>query len=57
MEGRSVSERTVTASAGFEIFPQGELRVAYECGLERDTQTAFVQIVGGKSWKPTGLRR
>lgn len=56
-EWRSVTERTVTAAAGLEIFPQGELRVAYERGLEHEAQTLFIQVVGGRSWKPTGLRR
>jgi hypothetical protein len=56
-EGDVVTERTVTGVAGIEIFPQGELRVAYEQGLEGGAQALFVQIVGGSSWKPTGLRR
>ncbi len=56
-EAQRITERTVTATAGLEIFPQGELRVAYERGLEQQADTLFVQIVGGSSWKPTGLRR
>lgn len=52
-----ISERTATGSAGLEVFPQGEVRVAYERGLEQHSQAFFVQIVGGTGWKPTGFRR
>jgi len=52
-----VTERTATGVLGLEIFPRGELRVAYERGFEARSEMLLFQIAGGTSWKPTGLRR
>ncbi len=52
-----VIARTLTGVLGLEIFPRGELRLAYERGLDDQNEMLLVQIAGGTSWKPTGLRR
>ncbi|HKY39015.1 MAG TPA: hypothetical protein VJN18_23920 [Polyangiaceae bacterium] len=52
-----VTARTLTGILGLEIFTRGELRLAYERGLDEQNEMLLVQIAGGTSWKPTGLRR
>jgi hypothetical protein len=50
-------DRRVAGGVGVEIFPQGEVRAVYEQSLDRDLRTVTVQLVGGSSFRPTGLRR
>jgi hypothetical protein len=52
-----VTARTLTGVLGLEIFARGELRLAYERGLDDQREMLLLQIAGGTSWKPTGLRR
>jgi hypothetical protein len=52
-----VTARTLTGVLGLEIFTRGELRLAYERGLDDQREMLLLQIAGGTSWKPTGLRR
>jgi hypothetical protein len=44
-------------TAGVEVFPQAEIRVAHLRSFESDLQTTYLQLVGGSIWQPTGLRR
>ena len=44
-------------TAGVEVFPQAEIRVAHLRSFESDVQTTYLQLVGGSIWQPTGLRR
>lgn len=55
--GPDVLERRFAGGAGVEIFPSGELRAVYEQSLDSDLRTVTLQIVGGSSFQPTGLRR
>jgi len=55
--GPDVLDRRVAGGAGVEIFPSGELRGVYEQSLDSDLRTVTLQIVGGSSFQPTGLRR
>lgn len=53
----TVLDRRVAAGGGVEIFPQGEVRAVYEHSLDTDFRTVTLQLVGGSSFQPTGLRR
>jgi hypothetical protein len=57
LEGANVAERRLAGGVGVEIFPQGEVRAVYEHGLDSDVRMMTLQLVGGSSFQPTGLRR
>jgi hypothetical protein len=57
LEGSATLDRRVTGGAGVEVFPQGEVRAVYERSLVSDLQMVTLQLVGGSSFQPTGLRR
>jgi hypothetical protein len=57
LEGASTFDRRVAGGAGIEIFPQGEVRAVYEHSFDSDIRTVTLQLVGGSSFQPTGLRR
>jgi hypothetical protein len=42
---------------GVEVFPEAEVRLVHGRGLKDDSRVSYLQIVGGSSWQPTGLRR
>jgi hypothetical protein len=53
----AVSDTAGAVTLGAEVFPNAEIRVAHLRSFESDTQTTFIQLVGGSIWQPTGLRR
>jgi|GEM_PF-5981912 len=57
LEGADTFDRRVAGGAGIEIFPQGEVRAVYEHSFDSDLRTVTLQLVGGSSFQPTGLRR
>lgn len=57
IEGADTFDRRVAGGAGIEIFPQGEVRAVYEHSFDSDIRTVTLQLVGGSSFQPTGLRR
>jgi hypothetical protein len=57
LAGSQTLDRRVAGGFGVEIFPQGEVRAVYEQSLNSDLRTVTVQLVGGSSFQPTGLRR
>jgi len=57
LAGPVVTDNVGAFTLGAELFPQAEIRVAHFRSFETDTQTTFIQIVGGSVWQPTGLRR
>jgi len=57
LEGANVADRRLAGGAGVEIFPQGEVRAVYEQSLDSDVRMVTLQLVGGSSFQPTGLRR
>ena len=57
LEGAVVTDNAGAASLGAEVFPQGEIRVAHLRSFETDSETTYIQLVGGSIWQPTGLRR
>ncbi|HEY0466217.1 MAG TPA: hypothetical protein VGC79_18530 [Polyangiaceae bacterium] len=57
LEGATTVDRRVTGGTAVEIFPHGEVRAIYEQSLDTDTRTVFLQLVGGSTFQPTGLRR
>jgi hypothetical protein len=57
LEDAQTLDRRVAGGAGVEIFPQGEVRAVYEQSLDSDIRMLTVQLVGGSSFQPTGLRR
>ena len=57
LEGSSTLDRRLVGGAGVEIFPQGEVRAVYEQSLDSDLRMVTLQLVGGSSFQPTGLRR
>ncbi|HVY27773.1 MAG TPA: hypothetical protein VHB79_14560 [Polyangiaceae bacterium] len=57
LQGSTTVDRRISAGAGVEIFPQGEVRAVYEQSLDSDLRTVTLQLVGGSSFQPTGLRR
>jgi hypothetical protein len=52
-----LGETTATLTLGAEVFPQAEVRVARLHRFDEPSDVTFVQIVGGSSFQPTGLRR
>ncbi|HWA72106.1 MAG TPA: hypothetical protein VG937_07230 [Polyangiaceae bacterium] len=50
-------DRRFTVGGGVEIFPQGEVRAVYEQSVESDARMVLLQLVGGSTFQPTGLRR
>jgi hypothetical protein len=56
-EGAVVTDNAAAASLGAEVFPHAEIRVAHLRSFESDSETTFIQLVGGSIWQPTGLRR
>ncbi|HEX2873741.1 MAG TPA: hypothetical protein VHP33_20940 [Polyangiaceae bacterium] len=57
LEGASALDRRLTGGAGVAVFPQGEVRAVYEHSLDSDIRMMTLQLVGGSSFQPTGLRR
>jgi hypothetical protein len=57
LEGTRASDRRIAAGAGVEIFPQGEMRAVYEQSFDSNVRMVSLQLVGGSSFQPTGLRR
>jgi hypothetical protein len=57
LEGSKTFDRSITAGAGVEVFSQGEVRAVYEQSLDSDIRMLTLQLVGGSSFQPTGLRR
>ena len=57
LEGTKTFDRRITGGAGVEIFTQGEVRAVYEQSLDSDIRMMTLQLVGGSSFQPTGLRR
>jgi hypothetical protein len=57
LEGASTLDRRLTGGAGVAVFPQGEVRAVYEHSLDSDIRMMTLQLVGGSSFQPTGLRR
>lgn len=57
LEGSTPVDRRISGGAGVEIFPQGEVRAIYEQSLDSDLRTVTLQLAGGSSFQPTGLRR
>ena len=57
LQGQKTFDRRLAGGAGVEIFPQGEVRAVYEQSLDSDIRMVTLQLVGGSSFQPTGLRR
>jgi hypothetical protein len=57
LENSTTLDRRISGGAGVEIFPQGEVRAVYEQSLDREIRSVTLQLVGGSSFQPTGLRR
>jgi hypothetical protein len=57
LEDSKVADRRLVGGVGVEIFPQGEVRAVYEQSLDSDVRMVTLQLVGGSSFQPTGLRR
>jgi hypothetical protein len=57
LEGSKTFDRRATGGVGVEIFPQGEVRAVWEQSFDTDIRTVTLQLVGGSSFQPTGLRR
>ena len=57
LEGASTLDRRLTGGAGVAVFPQGEVRAVYEHSFDSDIRMMTLQLVGGSSFQPTGLRR
>lgn len=52
-----ISDTAGAVTFGAEVFPQAEIRVTHLRSFETDSQTTYLQLVGGSIWQPTGLRR
>jgi hypothetical protein len=50
-------DRRFTVGGGVEVFPQGEVRAVYEQSVDSDARLVLLQLVGGSTFQPTGLRR
>ena len=57
LEGAHPLDRRVAGGGGVEVFPQGEVRAVYEQSLDTEVRLVTLQLVGGSSFQPTGLRR
>lgn len=57
LDGSDTLDRRLSGGAGVELFAQGELRAVYEQSLNSDIRSVTLQLVGGSSFQPTGLRR
>jgi len=53
----AISDTSGAITLGAEVFPQAEIRIAHLRSFESDSQTTYLQLVGGSIWQPTGLRR
>jgi hypothetical protein len=53
----TILDRRFTAGGGVEVFPQGEVRAVYEQSIDSDARMVLLQLVGGSTFQPTGLRR
>jgi hypothetical protein len=53
----AISDTSGGVTLGAEVFPQAEIRVTHLRSFETDSQTTYLQLVGGSIWQPTGLRR
>ena len=53
----TILDRRFTAGGGVEVFPQGEVRAVYEQSFDSDARMVLLQLVGGSTFQPTGLRR
>jgi hypothetical protein len=50
-------DRRVAAGGGVVVFPQGEVRAVYNQSLDLDDRSVIIELVGGSTFQPTGLRR
>jgi hypothetical protein len=57
LEGSKTLDRRIVGGAGVSVFEQGEIRAVYEQSLDSDIRMMTLQLVGGSSFQPTGLRR
>ena len=53
----AISDTSGAITLGAEVFPQAEIRVTHLRSFEAESQTTYLQLVGGSIWQPTGLRR
>jgi hypothetical protein len=57
LEDSQAVDRRLAGGGGVEIFPQGQVRAVYEQSLDSEVRMVTLQLVGGSSFQPTGLRR
>jgi hypothetical protein len=57
LEGSQSIDRRLAGGGGVEVFPQGQVRAVYEQSIDTDVRMVTLQLVGGSSFQPTGLRR
>lgn len=50
-------DRRIAAGGGVVVFPQGEVRAVYNQSLDLDDRSVVIELVGGSTFQPTGLRR
>ena len=56
LDGPTIEQRTLDAGAGVQVFPGGEIRGVFTRGFNDETWLVCVQVVGGSTFQPTGLR-
>lgn len=57
LEGSEVLDRRLSAGGAFQVFAEGEVRALYEHSFDSDARSVVLQLVGGSTFQPTGLRR
>jgi hypothetical protein len=57
LEGSHIRDRRIAGGFGVEVFPRGVVRAVYEQSVDSDARMVTLQLVGGSSFQPTGLRR
>ena len=50
-------DRRIAGGGGVVVFPQGEVRAVYNQSLDLDDRSVIIELVGGSTFQPTGLRR
>jgi hypothetical protein len=50
-------DRRIAAGGGVVVFPQGEVRAVYNQSLDLEDRSVIIELVGGSTFQPTGLRR
>jgi hypothetical protein len=53
----TILDRRFTVGGGVEIFRHGEVRAVYQQSVDSDARMVVLQLVGGSTFQPTGLRR